>query len=379
MKTKIFIAIDQFGTLGGISSVNDILNSGLSHKGYDVNYISLTNTSNTPNIVAFDRLKKFTSKNRLARMHPGPFKAKLAVKKIMVPVWKLDASYRILKFILSCPNNSCIIFSTTNIAQRILCNRISNSLLKLKKITTFYQFHNSFDSPYANDAVVKIGKKSSMFIALCPSDATRFSQQIGPHVISIDNPCPAYEEPDNYLNRPKIVSVISRMSPEKNIPAIIDAFNAISLSNSEWKLEIYGGGEMSDYIKKYIRNLNNPRIKFGGVLSSEEVVNQLKRSRLIAMASEFEGMPMSMLEAAAAGTPSISNVSSAAVKTFIDKSHGFLVEPNSREQYSRILSVALSEISISDRRSKLARNYARENSLEKFIDSWVYLLENVKP
>lgn len=372
---KIFIASDTHGIIGGITRINEILFESLIRNKYDVSFISLQKVTPDRDIIEFNKLKKYTSKNGLASLHPGPLKSKLIIKKLLVPIWRAHQFASIVKFLASAPSGSVLIFSMTDIAFTFMNNLLFRKIIKRKNIKTIYQFHNNANSPYVTDQVIQIGNLVDVFVTLSKDDSAIFSKQILAKTVSISNPSPSPIEDNNFLSRPKQISVISRISPEKNIITIVDAFDIASRQFPDWSLNVYGSGEDTEKLVQHLQKLNNPRINYEGVLSTLEVTRVLKNSRLLAMASFFEGMPVALLEAASAGTPCISNSSSYAVTNFIESTNGFLTESNRVEDYTKRLLDSLNELSYSDERSFQSLDYSKNNSIEGFTRAWISIID----
>ena len=102
---------------------------------------------------------------------------------------------------------------------------------------------------------------------------------------------------------PEITRFISigRVSDEKRIDVMVDAFIKANIPNSE--LVIIGDGKQMPVIKE--KAAGAPNIKLlGQIHSLEEIARQLKRSDVFVLSSyHFDNQPMVILEALAAGLP----------------------------------------------------------------------------
>lgn len=90
---------------------------------------------------------------------------------------------------------------------------------------------------------------------------------------------------------------VGRLSDEKGLDLLLDAF-----TGSDYELKIAGTGPLLSDVKKAI--INNKNIEYLGLLSKEEVKEQLKSCRAIVVPSKcYEGMPMTILEGYSTGVP----------------------------------------------------------------------------
>lgn len=89
----------------------------------------------------------------------------------------------------------------------------------------------------------------------------------------------------------KIISV-GRMEKQKNFKNLVDV-----LSNSLYKIDIYGEGSEISNLKK----IANQNISFKGKLKHSELIKQYKYYKVFITTSLFEGNPKSVLEAMASG------------------------------------------------------------------------------
>lgn len=97
---------------------------------------------------------------------------------------------------------------------------------------------------------------------------------------------------------------IGRISEEKGIRTLVDAWNAIR-DESDSKLLILGDGPIKKELQK--QTAQNPNISWLGFVGRDKVLDYLKRAKALMFPSEwYEGMPMTILEAFSAATPVIS-------------------------------------------------------------------------
>lgn len=102
------------------------------------------------------------------------------------------------------------------------------------------------------------------------------------------------------LNDKFIIGCIGRLSYKKNINFLIQIMKELTDEKKEFHLLIVGGGELDDKLREYVRELNlGESITFLGV--REDIPLLLQAIDVFAMPSLVEGLPVSAIEAQAAG------------------------------------------------------------------------------
>ena len=111
--------------------------------------------------------------------------------------------------------------------------------------------------------------------------------------------------PDPYLGeREKRIVSFSRLDQQKNIPMLIDAFEMLSKEYHDYRLEIYGDGPQKEFLQKYIAR-HNLTHRISIFPFDKNIHEKVLKSKLFALASNYEGLSNSMLEAMALGLPTI--------------------------------------------------------------------------
>ena len=108
-------------------------------------------------------------------------------------------------------------------------------------------------------------------------------------------------EPNSQLNLEDFIVYAGRISHEKGVSTLIDAFLNSNLENT--KLKILGEGPLLKEIRmKYDRD----SIEFYGFKSNEETLDIIKKSKAVVTATKlYEGQPTLLCEASSFGVPSV--------------------------------------------------------------------------
>ncbi len=109
--------------------------------------------------------------------------------------------------------------------------------------------------------------------------------------------------PSAHVTRERTVLFVGRLTPEKGPDVLIEAFRRIE--DPDLRLVIVGGSSYTGDFVDHLRRLaeTDPRIDMRGYVYGQDLVDLYASARLFVQPSSLEGMPLTLLEAAAAGTP----------------------------------------------------------------------------
>lgn len=145
-----------------------------------------------------------------------------------------------------------------------------------------------------------------LFHALTQSEATDIARATGRNECAIiPNPAPELQ-PERGESRSAEIAYIGRIHPKKNLAALIKGWSlAVAVLPADARLTIAGWGEDADLAALRGALEGVPRAQFIGPVFGDEKRQLLARARFVALASHSEGLPMAMLEAWAAGCPTL--------------------------------------------------------------------------
>jgi glycosyltransferase involved in cell wall biosynthesis len=114
---------------------------------------------------------------------------------------------------------------------------------------------------------------------------------------------------------------VGRLSEEKGIPILVDAWLRLGTKR---KLRIIGDGPMRPFVEHVA--LQNANIEYLGFRTRDEVLQYLKRATFLVFPSIwYEGMPMTILESFAVGTPVLAFQLGGMSEMILDGRTGWLV------------------------------------------------------
>lgn len=142
--------------------------------------------------------------------------------------------------------------------------------------------------------------------------------------------------------RPQLLHVSSLVEKEKNISGTFKVFKKLQEQGLDFDIVIAGGsGAELDNARKLAEQLKIKNINFTGNLPPEKVSELMQASSALVLFSNYEGMPVVVLEAMSSGLPVIaSNVGQ--LPQIIKNEFGVLVERGKEEQMTEALKKLLS-------------------------------------
>ena len=175
---------------------------------------------------------------------------------------------------------------------------------------------------------------------------------------------------DYSIKENRIVSVC-RLDPQKNLALLIHAFNKVHTSIPDYTLHIYGDGTQKDMLSNLITDLNlNGKVFLEG--KTEKVVDVLKKAKIFVLASNFEGLSNSVMEAMCVGTACVVTDSpSYGNRELISRGYnGFLVPCNDVDAMAnQILCLAKDDVLIKKVSGNSRKLYESTNS-KAVVKDW---------
>lgn len=183
-------------------------------------------------------------------------------------------------------------------------------------------------------------------------------------------------ERERALNTPKEnrVVIVGRLIPLKNHKMLVNSFFYAHKLHPEYRLDIYGNGELRGEISKQIKDLGlGESVFLRG--RTDDVSSALASARIFVLCSNVEGMPNALMEAVALGVPSIATDVSGVRDIIEDGINGFVIPVGDEKALeNRMVQLMDSET--------LQNNFAETSAFvldkydnEKIFKLWLELLQ----
>jgi glycosyltransferase involved in cell wall biosynthesis len=147
---------------------------------------------------------------------------------------------------------------------------------------------------------------------------------------AIDAPPTGWPSLDREPGPPWRLIAMGRLSPEKGIDRLIDAFARSNGPATGWVLDLIGDGPLRQELQSLANSLRCANsIHFVGWRSN--VWAELASAHALALSSHYEGFPLALLEGMAAGLPCISVDCPSGPRELIRSGHNGLLVESSNE------------------------------------------------
>lgn len=182
--------------------------------------------------------------------------------------------------------------------------------------------------------------------------------------------------PERYLGvrRHEIVN-FCRMSSQKNIPLLIDAFEILLQDHPDYTLRVYGEGPEKDNLKAYIKERHLEDKAYIEEFASD-IHNRIKDAAMFVSTSDFEGLSNSMLEAMAIGLPTVcTDCDGGGARMMIeDHVNGLLVPKGDKQAVYHAMKEIVEDEALSDRLSKNAEKIKIKLSVDNIVKEWIKMI-----
>lgn len=166
--------------------------------------------------------------------------------------------------------------------------------------------------------------------------------------------------------------IVGRLSKEKGHIKLIEIL--AKLKNEEFKLKIFGKGELEEELKNKVKeNKLEEKIEFCGFVENQkEIYSELD---VVLLNSERECFPMVIVEAFKYRIPVISTNVGGVSEIVINDINGYLIESNNEDQYLKALKKILS-LKLRKRMSENAQKiFLEKYKIEKMVKQVIEIYE----
>lgn len=171
-------------------------------------------------------------------------------------------------------------------------------------------------------------------------------------VVLNGSPISNYYKKQSYAIPDKVRIVhVGSLIPLKNHELMIEVANMLKKNNVNFKMEFAGAGYLKEKLQEKVCNLGlEDCVEFVGL--KDDISLFLKDADLFIFPSQYEGVPMSLIEAMASGLPIIASNVGGIPDMITDMANGILIEPNEDNLYDALVTLIKNE----DLRAKLGKS-----------------------
>ena len=262
---------------------------------------------------------------------------------------------------------------SSEIPRPTLTRRLEYALLRKPA----YRLTRKLEQRYAQ-LYIRVLSNVDRFVTLCPGYSDEFEREIRrsglpgcdfprERLTAMLNPMLPTQEPAK-TPKEKIVLYAGRFQRcHKRIDRLLKIWKRIEQQNPEWRLVIVGDGEERGDLEKQARRLKLQRIEFAGY--QYDVTPFYRRATFVCLTSNFEGLPMCLMEGQQYGAIPVSFDS----YSTCDGECGIMVPAYSLRKYAELLNRALADEELQKRMRENCYKAAERYDLECIGQEWLAL------
>ena len=143
-----------------------------------------------------------------------------------------------------------------------------------------------------------------------------------------------------------ILAYLGALTLDKGLGEILEALNKLNKNKKNVKFEflIAGSGDYETILRRQTEELGlQEKVKFLGPLFGEEKVQFWLKAHIFVFPTYREGLPYSLLESLASGTPVITTRVGAIPEVITDQVHGYFIDHRDISQLTGIIEMLMSQ------------------------------------
>ena len=208
-----------------------------------------------------------------------------------------------------------------------------------------------------------------------------YPQNIAEKGVVISNPIKANLPEPYHGERNKYITTFCRISKQKNLPNLLQAFLIVHQKHPDYQLRIIGdtynaeGELVLNDLQKFIKqNALDKNVVFESFM--QNVHEAIIKDCMYVNSSDYEGISNAMLEAMAIGMPVVcTDCPIGGVKATInDGENGLLVPIRNAEALANAMNRVIEDKELADKLLQNASQIREELSLDKITEKWMQLL-----
>ena len=242
------------------------------------------------------------------------------------------------------------------------------------------QYHSSFEAAAAGrdlNRALNLYRDVDQFMLLTAEDADRFRRLGLNNTTWLPNPLAFWPQEPATAERENVVTYLGRLSEEKGVGFLVDAWGLIAAQHPTWRLRLVGSGPDEQRIRERISALPGEAQQVEILPPVTDAEGELRRAGLVVLPSLTEGLPLVLAEAMALGQPCVATDCSAGVRLLSVDGGAAALVPRAD---ARALAASISGlIDDPDRRRVLgqrARAAMEPYRAEHVLDAWAQVIAN---
>lgn len=244
-------------------------------------------------------------------------------------------------------------------------HRLASNVKGIHRLVAYYR--TCQDKRYA--------KLFEKFIVLTQEDATQWGDM--KNILVIPNPIHDFTEIAD-VKYSRTVIAVGRLVPQKRFDYLLEAWALLppELRNS-WNLRIFGDGQLESSLKEQILRLGIQDA--ASILPpSKQIFKEYAKSAFLVMSSDYEGLPMVMIEAMSVGLPVVSFDFKCGPRDIIENgNNGFIVPLGNCGHLAKAMAQVMEDEDLRTKMSLQAKLTSNAFLEDTIMDKWVKLFNEL--
>ena len=175
----------------------------------------------------------------------------------------------------------------------------------------------------------------------------------------------------------KIIISAGRLAPQKGYDFLIKAMKDVVKKHSDWKLNIWGEGDLRNDLQKRIDDAGlQDNISLCGY--TNDINKEFAKSAFYVLSSRFEGLPLVLIEALSVGLPSVAFDCPSGPAELLAEGGGILVEKENINKLAEAINYMIEHPEYREECSK-HKEFIRKNlSPDVIFSKWQNLFDEIK-
>ena len=373
---RIVIMANTIDEVGGAQRVVHEVAQGLALRGYPVDLVGIAPFEPAHTFIEHPAFRRFVTMSKPWPTPPTPgirarFDAANRERARLRPLLEQEAVTRLAEVLADGPPG--IVVTSQLWAMEFLA-RVPH-----EGWAVIGQYHSSYEAAAAGrdlGRALKLYRDVDTFALLTPADADSFRRRGLDNTTSLPNPLAFWPtEPVRARDDAHVVTYLGRLSPEKGVVFLVDAWGRVADAHPQWVLRLVGSGPDEDALRKAVGRLSAgaDRVEFHPPTPDVEAV--LRDSDLVVLPSLTEGLPLVLGEAMSCGLACVATDCSAGVRLLAhDGTAARLVSRGDSGSLARAMDELMTDPGQRAELAARARTAMEPYRSERILDRWEQLI-----
>lgn len=379
-KPRIVIVANNIDEVGGVQRVVHVMAQQLSERGYPVDLVGVTPYSPRHDFIAEPGFRRFTlmsrawppplSRDGLRARFSGAVRERVAERAAL----RAEAVTALGEVLRDGPPGVVVtaqLWAMAHLAE-----------VPHAEWAVVGQYHSSFEAAAAGrdlPRALELYADVDLVTLLTPQDADAFRRAGLNNTDWLANPLAFWPEAPVTARDPGgVVTYVGRLSSEKGVGFLVEAWGRIADRHPDWRLRLVGSGPEERSVRAKVAALPAGSDRVDLLPPVEDVEESLRTSDVLVLPSLTEGLPLVLAEAMALGLPCVATDCSAGVRLLTGDGHdGHLVPRADAAALGEAMSTLMSDAGTRAELGERARQAMAPYRADVIIDAWERMLADV--